>query len=835
VKHIKLPNEAGWERDVAKRGAQLLTELGYHFLLTLPHNHPAAKYETIKGKAPGVIGRDGGWVPKKHWQDPSVKPSPVEAFADIGRKTRYVPNLGVLLGGSVEVNGEHVGYLTAIDVDTDDESAIAMFSELFGYANPIRRGRRGGTFLCITDESYSKDFVRKRGSDGFIEGDDENKIQFLRTGKQTVVLGVHPETLKRFQWETVPMDGAPEQAVIPHLAELPVVSSDQLEAILTKLNFERGKGSKETSPEEKASLSKREREIEAELRKTAALDFEEVDEALGITALLETDAPLRAKLLADYGDIVDHSANDMSACKLLRLQLGSKFDHHAARAVLAHYPACAEAEKQTDHYIARIMSKVEKEKSYATGEAFGVVVDEDDEDDASVSPEVQAKWDAAAKARAERAERMRAAREADQSTDAQSTSSTTPQVPKIEPWYSNATHVPVNLDIDALPPRPYIYGTYLQRGHVTLLSASGGVGKSAWSLSAGIDLACGVDHLGAGVIKERKVLVYNAEDDTQEMLRRAGAYMRYHNFTDEMRRRVRDNLTINSGVNGALQFADYRDGRVVILKNSVALFKQILREREIEVAMLDPLVGLHNIPENANSEMNKLIMEIKAVTATSNIATLVSHHDKKNIGGRDVEDASQDDARGAGTITTPMRVVLSMKRLSKSDVKRLNIPVEDVPRVVALSKGAKSNYSARDTGSRLFFTNSVQANNGSDEFKADSTVALSVYKLRAVGPQITDGQRDAILAEIAKGEFRSDAQANAPIVQFVTDVAGVGSDADGKRYVTALLTEWAKLGWIVTEKAKVKGHKREVPVYKLGPERPPAAKAGFEAVDDEDE
>lgn len=450
----------------------------------------------------------------------------------------------------------------------------------------------------------------------------------------------------------------------------------------------------------------------------------------------------------------------------------------------------------------------EKNKNrYASkGDAFGAVVDDEDDDDGTEGTKPESNPDTNA-----------------------------PKPPKVETWYTNATHVPVNLDIDALPPRPYIYGTYLQRGHVTLLSASGGVGKSAWALSVGIDLACGVDHLGAGDFKHRKVLVYNAEDDTQEMLRRAGAYMRFHNFTTEMRKRVGDNLTIISGVNGALQFAGYRDGRVLVLQNSVNLFGQMLQEREIEVAMLDPLVSLHSIPENANSEMNKLIAEIKAVTASNDIATLVSHHDKKNIGGRDVEDASQDDARGAGTITTPMRVVLSMKRLSKSDVKRLNIPAEDVPRVVALSKGAKSNYSARDTGSRLFFTNSVQANNGSDEFKADSTVALSVYKLRAAGPQITDEQRDAILAEIAKSEFRSDAQANAPIVQFITDVAGMDSDADGKRYVSTLLIEWAKLGWITKEKAKVKGHKREVPVYKLGPDQPPAARVGFEAVEDEDE
>jgi AAA domain-containing protein len=828
--HIKPPNTAGWERDVAKHGARLLTELGYHFLLTLPHNHPDGKFSKIKGKAPGVMKRDGTWAPKSNWNDPSVKPSAVEAFAEIGRKTKFVPNLGILLGGSVEIGGDYAGYLTGIDIDTDDEHVVAMFGELFGYDNPIRRGKRGGTFLCITDASDSKDFTRKPGSEGFIEGDDENKIQFLRTGKQTVVLGVHPATLKRFQWEAVPMDGAPETCAIPPVAQLPIVSTAQLETILAKLCFERGSSTKEKSPEERSALSKRGKEIEADLDKTAPKDFEEVDEALGIMALLQTDAPLKRKLMRDHGDVQDHSTHDLQVCNMLRRHLGDKFDHHAARAVLAHFPSCSEVEKQTAHHVANIMAKAEQVKTFEERgrDAFSApVVDESEDDEPDVSQEVKDTWETQALKRADRAERLRAEREADQSSSGKS--------PKSETWYENVTFVPVDLDINKLPPRPYIYNTYLQRGHVTLLSASGGVGKSAWCLFSSIDLACGVDHLDAGDFKRRKVLVYNAEDDNEEMLRRAGAYMLDHKFTDEMRRHVRENLTLISGVNGSMQLADYRDGRVLIRHNAIDLLKQLLTEREIEVLGLDPLVGLHTIPENANSEMNKLIMAIKEVTAECNVATLLTHHDKKNIGSRDVGDASQDDARGAGTITTPVRVVLSMKRLSKGDIKRLNVPPEDVPHIVSLSKGAKSNYSARDSGSRLFKMVSVYADNGSDEFKSDSTLSLRPYKIRAVGPQISDDERDAILAEIAKGEFRSDPQANGPLVAYFSEVIGVdSSDADWRKQVNGVLVEWLRLGWIVKQKARVKGHRREVPVYKLGPKKAPPAKVNFEAVEAEE-
>jgi hypothetical protein len=449
VTHIKEPNTAGWERDVAKLGMRLLCDTGYHPLLTIPHNDPQAKYVKIKGKAPGYRKSDGLWAPAAKWHDASVKPNAVEAFADIGRKTKYVPNIGVLCGGSVEIDGEHAGYLTALDVDTACPHVLATVSELFGYGNPVRRGRRGGTFLCLTDANDSKDFTRRPDSEGYIDdGDDENKIQFLREGKQTVVLGVHPKTLKRFQWETVPMDGEPAHAPILPITELPIISTALLEEILAKLGFERGSSSKVTSPEEKSALSKREKEIEADLSKTALLDFEEVDEALGITALIETDAPLKRKIMRDYGEGYDHSTHDLECCNMFRRHLGARFDHHAARAVLAHFPSCSEEDKQTAHHVARIMAKAEQVETFEEkaekslreylaglpedearspsdeeharlGELFGTV-DDAESTDIDVSPELQAKWDTARQDRVtmhkhieRKAEREAAEREAE--------------------------------------------------------------------------------------------------------------------------------------------------------------------------------------------------------------------------------------------------------------------------------------------------------------------------------------------------------------------------------------------------------------------------------------
>src|ERR1700730_12767910 len=142
--HFKSPNAvAGWTRDLAKSSAHGLGGQGYHWLLAIPHNEPDEKFAKSKGKAPGIVKRTGTWFLRKDWTETSVKPNAVEAFANIPRATRYVPNIGILCGESVEIDGKHIGYLTAIDIDTADENAKAMFSELFDFDNPMRRGKRG--------------------------------------------------------------------------------------------------------------------------------------------------------------------------------------------------------------------------------------------------------------------------------------------------------------------------------------------------------------------------------------------------------------------------------------------------------------------------------------------------------------------------------------------------------------------------------------------------------------------------------------------------------------------------------------------------------------------
>jgi hypothetical protein len=174
--------------------------------------------------------------------------------------TKKLPNWGVRCGEEIrDVDGTLRGFLTAVDVDADDEPLIADLHGLFGHDNPIRRGRRGGTFMCVSDSNVSADFVL----------DDSRKVQLLAKGRQTAVYGRHPKTLNLWTWEHSPESVFDGDAELPAIAELRVVTREQIDAILSAHGYAPGKGSKAKSPEEKSELSKREKAIEADLNKTA--------------------------------------------------------------------------------------------------------------------------------------------------------------------------------------------------------------------------------------------------------------------------------------------------------------------------------------------------------------------------------------------------------------------------------------------------------------------------------------------------------------------------------------------------------------------------------------
>ena len=78
-----------------------------------------------------------------------------------------------------------------------------------------------------------------------------------------------------------------------------------------------------------------------------------------------------------------------------------------------------------------------------------------------------------------------------------------------------------------LPRRRWLLGRSLLRGHMTLLVAPAGVGKSTHGIARAVAVATGRDITGEPVHEQVKTWVYNIEDDTDELKRRLGAVLQH--------------------------------------------------------------------------------------------------------------------------------------------------------------------------------------------------------------------------------------------------------------------------------------------------------------------
>jgi len=218
------------------------------------------------------------------------------------------------------------------------------------------------------------------------------------------------------------------------------------------------------------------------------------------------------------------------------------------------------------------------------------------------------------------------------------------------------------IDVAKLPRRSWlIYGLLLD-GSVTVASAIGGIGKSAWGLRVALAIASG-QSWGAWEVKQRRrVLVINAEDGPDELRRRAAA-----NFDDSL-----NNEHVGDGIVG-LESED-----IVLVRRGEGYgqsiqrtplydeLREIIRREGVGFVVVDPLIELSaGLNESDNADMDTLMRALRDVAREFQIPILVIHHAKK--GG----DGGQDSSRGASAIVNNARVAVTLGPLDTKEATRL--------------------------------------------------------------------------------------------------------------------------------------------------------------------
>ena len=239
-------------------------------------------------------------------------------------------------------------------------------------------------------------------------------------------------------------------------------------------------------------------------------------------------------------------------------------------------------------------------------------------------------------------------------------------------------------------PRPWLIRGLLMVEAVTLLTGWGGVGKSMLSLCITIFYAMGLDYIpGWSVMPEvnghpvkRKVLILAAEDDEKEIWRRIAAIGMLFGLDPAAAAGRIKIVTPESGADESIRIKLFtktdssvsRGGNAVRVSerrfelNPTELGKvlpQMIRDNDVDLVILDPIVEIHDVTENSNDEMGQVWEKIRGMARDLHIAILAIHHDSKagsgdNVGG----------GRGASVNRDKVRVGLGMAPLSKEDFEK---------------------------------------------------------------------------------------------------------------------------------------------------------------------
>lgn len=227
--------------------------------------------------------------------------------------------------------------------------------------------------------------------------------------------------------------------------------------------------------------------------------------------------------------------------------------------------------------------------------------------------------------------------------------------------------------IITVPPRAWIMNRLLLQRYVTVLTAAGSGGKSTLILTVAAHLALGKDFLGFKCVKPGKSIIYNAEDDMDEMARRLSAICEQYGFDIEQ---VKSKVCLIPGDVMELQLTTGTPPSLNVAH--VQPLVQALADPEVVLFAIDPLVEVSSADENDNVQMKYIMSILRQIARKAEVAVLVAHHTKKPSGGSTGSAAgTAEAARGASSIINSARVALTLFSATEKDCERYGINEQD--------------------------------------------------------------------------------------------------------------------------------------------------------------
>lgn len=263
-----------------------------------------------------------------------------------------------------------------------------------------------------------------------------------------------------------------------------------------------------------------------------------------------------------------------------------------------------------------------------------------------------------------------------------------------------------------IPRRRWLVGSFAIRGHLTVLVAPPGAGKSTLGIALAVAGVTGRGEIVGETVHETiKAWVWNNEDDKVELRRRLAAIMQQWNVAPAD---LRGRLGLNSGSERPLVVAKAtKDGAVVRLPDVEAIIERVKAEG-IGLLIVDPFVETHEVDENNNAQIKAVAAMWREVARRGDCAVVVVHHTgKPPSASPDAWTGSLSASRGASSLGGVARIMRTLFAMSQSDADKFGLDAEERRLWVRLDD-AKANLSLASGSARWFKRVSIIIANGEE-------------------------------------------------------------------------------------------------------------------------
>ena len=227
--------------------------------------------------------------------------------------------------------------------------------------------------------------------------------------------------------------------------------------------------------------------------------------------------------------------------------------------------------------------------------------------------------------------------------------------------------IPFKYSPAAIPKREWLYGNHLIRGFVSATVAPGGIGKTSLVLAEAVAMAAGRSILGVAPASEPlNVWILNLEDPPDEITRRISAIVIHSGLKPEA---IAGRLYVTSSFDTAIVLAR-KDGETIAINEPA--FEQLaaeLKKNKIDILLIDPFIGCHEISENDNKTVDALVKRLAALARQANCAIELVHHSRKLNG----ENATVESVRGASAFVAACRDVRLLRRMEPGEASKLGV------------------------------------------------------------------------------------------------------------------------------------------------------------------